>query len=1117
MAKNVKKLFVLGTLVAGMFMALSACDISHFVNPSNSSNNQESAESSSTKIPDDAVLNSILVVNNKDAYERGEELDLTVTANYSDDLSVNVTDYQVEGFDNTQTGSQTITITYEDKSFSLDVFVREPVFVSISAVSKKQSYEYGEELDIDVYANYSDGSSEEIENYQVTGYNAQNPGEQDVIVSYQGKSDSLKVKVNDPILVGLKLEGNKQSYEYGEELDIVVTATYSDGSQVVITDYEVEGFNNKEPGEQTITIKYNGKSTSFNTVVSNPALTGISVTGNKQSYEYGEDLDIVVTASYSDNSTTNVTNYEIEGFNSEQPGEQTVTVKYEDKSYSFKVTVKNPALVSVTAVSNKATYEYGDELDVTVEATYSDGSKVIITDYQVSGFDSKQAGEQTVTITVEGKSCTLKVGVNNKYNRFPVDKFSSFLTSEGIASSIPTPIGYYAWSNKVEKEQDGTNYFYATTKDEGTLGSDSLADQYALALSGEGWEVVYDGNGYTASKDNEEVLLTFSTKDGVFSLRAEYFSEFPNKKVTGSLIKTKASLGDGDKIIFASINEEYIVSGYENGALKTSDCECTASGPSNISKDAWRFTVRKSGTNFYLLDNNGRKLGATGLGQLAWDQGNAEWSIFILSDSAVIMNTNSECGTLCFNSYTGTISTYTKKASDSSLVYPQLFKLTETTIIYPTSIAIDGKESIAVGKTATLNVSYYPENSNAINDITWTSSNEKVATVKDGIVKAISLGTTTITATCKSKNNTLQSTFNIVVNEKTSSAWTIMMYVCGSDLESDGGAATSDIAEILRVSNQPDDVNIILETGGTTRWRRYNIDASVLSRYHVEDKSLVLDETLTKSNMGKRATFESFLNWGLDNYPADKIGVIFWNHGGALHGVCYDDSIGGSDSLTNSETKQAFNNVFTQRGIDKLEFVGYDACLMQVQDIAEFNSHYFNYMITSQEAEVGSGWVYDQWVDDLYAGKDTRTILKANVDSFIDKNGGDQTLSYLDLSQMENYFTKFEAMASAIKSTAKANYNAFKTLIKSVKCFTDLSYYGTIDGKDFLNKLGSNATYAIYKDKIDEAKSAFDSLVAYSRKGSYAGQSYGLSIIGAISCSYSSSETSFTNWRGIFK
>ena len=58
--------------------------------------------------------------------------------------------------------------------------------------------------------------------------------------------------------------------------------------------------------------------------------------------------------------------------------------------------------------------------------------------------------------------------------------------------------------------------------------------------------------------------------------------------------------------------------------------------------------------------------------------------------------------------------------------------------------------------------------------------------------------------------------------------YTIMVYMCGADLESgyDGystntsqaGYATMDLNEILSVSGQPDDVNIIIQTGGAKSW-----------------------------------------------------------------------------------------------------------------------------------------------------------------------------------------------------------------------------------------------------------------------------------------------------------
>ncbi len=65
-----------------------------------------------------------------------------------------------------------------------------------------------------------------------------------------------------------------------------------------------------------------------------------------------------------------------------------------------------------------------------------------------------------------------------------------------------------------------------------------------------------------------------------------------------------------------------------------------------------------------------------------------------------------------------------------------------------TSIALSETElSLVEGKTATLTVTYTPANANQGKTITWTSSDEKVATVADGVVTAVAEGTATITAT----------------------------------------------------------------------------------------------------------------------------------------------------------------------------------------------------------------------------------------------------------------------------------------------------------------------------------------------------------------------------------
>ncbi len=336
--------------------------------------------------------------------------------------------------------------------------------------------------------------------------------------------------------------------------------------------------------------------------------------------------------------------------------------------------------------------------------------------------------------------------------------------------------------------------------------------------------------------------------------------------------------------------------------------------------------------------------------------------------------------------------------------------------------------------------------------------------------------------------------------------WTIMLYICGTDLESGGkkddgtwksstpsGYASKDIEEILKVKNKPNNVNILIETGGCERWKNPNIDANKICRFTVEKQSngsnvLQRRATLANDNMGDQSTFESFLNWGFRYYPARKTGIILWNHGGGF--AC----CGG---LYNSEVNAALDNALIKNRIDnKIEFIGYDACLMQLQDIAEFNSNYFKYMVGSERTEPASGWAYDKWIDDLYAKKSTTDILKEIANTYISSVGGNNTLSVLDLSKMANYKTKFEAVASTLNTTS---YLPIAQIANETHRFSfEGQNNGTIDGLDFLKRLlDSDELMAVsgLRTKVNNAISAYNQVINYNKTGSSAnGKANGMSI-----------------------
>ena len=460
----------------------------------------------------------------------------------------------------------------------------------------------------------------------------------------------------------------------------------------------------------------------------------------------------------------------------------------------------------------------------------------------------------------------------------------------------------------------------------------------------------------------------------------------------------------------------------------------------------------------------------------------------------------------------------------------------------PTAISLNPSSvSLVPGGSQTPEVKYTPNNANQNKDVTWTSSNTNVATVdNNGLVTAKSTATAGQTATITAKLTNLPqitATCTVTIVEKQNDNHTVLIYMCGADLESKNGLASGDIYEILQVSNQPDDVNIVIETGGATSWASgygYGINADKLERWHVENKKLVRDASLTYASMGQTSTLQSFIEYGLNNYPADRTGLVFWNHGGGMRGVCYDEKKN-DDVLKNSEIKSAVSGALSNCDMSgqKLEWVGYDACLMAVQDIAETNSKYFNYMIASEESEAGYGWDYDNWVDDLYAKKSTETVLKAIVDSFIYDNGGasstkgDQTLSYLDLAYAAEYKTAWENMAAQLNNkVTSSNKSSFNSAITSnVKHYADddYDYFCTFDAWDFVDKLANDSAFSSFRidsSYITAVKNAHANLVKYNVAQKGAGVSKGLcmywpnsSRYSDVSTYYTTSETNFTTWR----
>jgi hypothetical protein len=230
----------------------------------------------------------------------------------------------------------------------------------------------------------------------------------------------------------MKSDPAKITYVQGQSLDLdvtgaVITATYNDetAEDVIVTFGMVSGYNENTLGQQTITVTYNGQTTTFNVTVIAKSVTGIAMktSPTKTNYVVGQSLNVtgaVITATYNDSSTADVTvtSDMVSGYDPNALGTQTITINYGGQTTTFVVAVIEKALTGITIKSTptKTTYIVGQSLDVAgavITATYNDETSedVIVTSGMVSGYSSNTVGNQTITVLYSGKTATFTVTV----------------------------------------------------------------------------------------------------------------------------------------------------------------------------------------------------------------------------------------------------------------------------------------------------------------------------------------------------------------------------------------------------------------------------------------------------------------------------------------------------------------------------------------------------------------------------------------------------------------------------------------------------------------------------------------------------------------------------------
>lgn len=384
-------------------------------------------------------------------------------------------------------------------------------------------------------------------------------------------------------------------------------------------------------------------------------------------------------------------------------------------------------------------------------------------------------------------------------------------------------------------------------------------------------------------------------------------------------------------------------------------------------------------------------------------------------------------------------------------------------------------------------------------------------------------------------------------------AWTIIIYMSAdNDLRS---FAARNIKQMALVGSN-EFINILVQldiriTGNKKITRRYYIEKNKI--LHVNSH----DPYSQKMDSGDPETLISCCTWAIKHYPAQHIGLIFWNHGtGPLdpttgriinptelftfnpsinkfeldrnmgfidylsvvnnseRGICWDDSTG--NYLTNQKLDAALAHIKTTclHG-KKFALIGFDACLMSSIEIANIIKNYADYMVGSQEVELGTGWNYQRVFTPFQS---TPLSPAAFAQHIVNVYGitystitNDYTQSAINLNSIHELENNVDKVAQLlIECLQKQKNNSVKNMLQAARhkdqctCFDEPSYldlyhlYSSLQANmglcTFTDSASGNSLKQTLHNALDEGKNIIKSVVFANTVGKNLQLAQGISI-----------------------
>jgi len=248
------------------------------------------------------------------------------------------------------------------------------------------------------------------------------------------------------------------------------------------------------------------------------------------------------------------------------------------------------------------------------------------------------------------------------------------------------------------------------------------------------------------------------------------------------------------------------------------------------------------------------------------------------------------------------------------------------------------------------------------------------------------------------------------------------------------------------------DLQEMVDGGGSNEFRNVIVlldrEHGPANLYYVTKDGAEVIKEMGEIDMGDYQQYVRFVVETARAYPAKHYCSIIWNHGSGwkdangeiIKGISYDDQSG--NHITTAQMTKAMKEIKDALG-RKIDVFCFDACLMQMMEVAYAMKDGCDYLIASEETEPGHGYPYTEIMQNFKKGMNPEQLSKMIVTEFAKSYDGGSagssstTQSALKCSEINNLR---DAINGYCKALMAGNYaSEIKTALNSTQKF----YYRT--------------------------------------------------------------------------